>query len=76
MRQRKEKLEREIRNFSQAIAEAGHSKYLLEEISAREREIGTITDRLLSAIAGFRGIAHRGYSSVRNEGNLQPTSPA
>ena len=49
LRQRKEKLEREIRDFSKAIAEGGHSKYLLDEISARERDVSTITDRLLSA---------------------------
>ena len=49
MRSRKEKLEREIRNFTQAIAESGHSKYILEEIAVREREISGITDRLLSS---------------------------
>jgi site-specific DNA recombinase len=49
MRVRKEKLEREIRNFTSAIAESGHSKYILEEIAAREKEISAITDRLLSA---------------------------
>jgi len=49
MRARKEKLEREIRNFTQAIAESGHSKYILEEISVREKEISGITNRLLSS---------------------------
>ena len=49
MRSRKEKLEREIRNFTQAIAENGHSKYILEEIAIREKEISGITDRLLSS---------------------------
>ncbi len=49
MRSRKEKLEREIRNFTQAIAESGHSKYILEEIAVREKEISGITDRLLSS---------------------------
>jgi DNA invertase Pin-like site-specific DNA recombinase len=49
MRSRKEKLEREIRNFTQAIAESGHSKYILEEISVREKEISGITNRLLSS---------------------------
>jgi hypothetical protein len=48
MRSRKERLEREIRNFTQAIAENGHSKYILEEIVVREKEISKITDRLLS----------------------------
>ena len=49
MRSRKEKLEREIRNFTAAIGESGHSKYILEEIAIREKEISAITDRLLSA---------------------------
>jgi hypothetical protein len=51
MRLRKEKLEGEIRNFLKAIAESGHSKYILEEVAVREREIGAITDRLLSSSA-------------------------
>jgi site-specific DNA recombinase len=50
-RLRKEKLEREIRNFTSAIAESGHSKYILDEIAVREREIGAITDRLLTSSA-------------------------
>jgi hypothetical protein len=49
MRLRKEKLEGEIRNLTKAIAESGHSKFILDEIAVREREIGTITDRLLSS---------------------------
>jgi len=49
MRVRKEKLEREIRNYTAAIGESGHSKYILEEIAVREKEISAITDRLLSA---------------------------
>jgi hypothetical protein len=51
MRQRKEKLEGEIRNLTKAIAESGHSKFILDEIAVREREIGAITDRLLSSNA-------------------------
>ena len=46
---RKERLEREIRNFTSAIGESGHSRYILEEIAIREKEISAITDRLLSA---------------------------
>jgi 16S rRNA C1402 N4-methylase RsmH len=48
-RSRKQKLEGEIRNFANAIAEGGHSKYILDEIAVREREIGAITDRLLTS---------------------------
>jgi site-specific DNA recombinase len=49
MRLRKEKLEKEIRNFTKAIAESGHSKYIVEEIAVREKEIAAITDRLLAS---------------------------
>ena len=49
MRSRKERLEREIRNYTAAIGEGGHSKYILEEIAIRDKEISAITDRLLSA---------------------------
>ena len=48
-RSRKEKLEKEIRNFTDAIAEGGYSKSMVEAIAVREREIGAITDRLLSS---------------------------
>ena len=51
MRSRREKLEGEIRNLMKAIAESGHSKFILDEIAIREREIGAITDRLLSSSA-------------------------
>jgi site-specific DNA recombinase len=49
MRLRKERLEKEIRNFTKAIAESGHSKYIVEEIAVREKEIAAITDRLLAS---------------------------
>ena len=49
MRQRKEKLEGEIHKFMAAIAENGHSKAMLEEIAIRERELASLTDRLLAA---------------------------
>ena len=48
-RSRKEKLEREIKNFTDAIAEGGYSKSMVEAIGVRKREIGDITDRLLSS---------------------------
>jgi site-specific DNA recombinase len=50
-RLRKEKLEREIRNLTQAIAEGCNSKSVHNEITVREQEIGAITDRLLSSTA-------------------------
>jgi hypothetical protein len=42
-------LEREIRNFTDAIAEGGYSKSMIDAIAVREQEIGAITDRLLSS---------------------------
>jgi hypothetical protein len=44
-------LEAEIRNLTKAIAEAGHSRSILDEIAVRERKIEAITDRLLSSSA-------------------------
>ena len=49
MRLRKEKLEREIRNLTEAIAENGPSKHVLQGIAERENEISSITDRLLAS---------------------------
>jgi site-specific DNA recombinase len=50
-RSRKDKLEREIKNFTDAIAEGGYSKSMGEAITIREQEIEAITDRLLSSTA-------------------------
>jgi hypothetical protein len=49
MRQRKTRLETEVRRLVAAVAESGHSKSLLDEIARRESELQGITDRLLSA---------------------------
>ncbi len=49
MRVRKEKLEREIRNLTEAIAENGPSKHVLQGIAEREKEISSLTDRLLAS---------------------------
>jgi hypothetical protein len=49
MRHRKEKLEGEIRNLTNAIAESGHTKFILEEITARGHQIDAITNRLSSS---------------------------
>jgi site-specific DNA recombinase len=49
MRQRKARLEMEVRRLATAIAELGHSKALLAEIARKEAELQGITDRLLSA---------------------------
>jgi hypothetical protein len=48
---RKEKLEGEIRHFINAIAESGHSSFLLNAIAVRESEMRDITDRLMSSSA-------------------------
>jgi hypothetical protein len=49
MRQRKTRLEAEVRRLVSAVAESGHSKSLLEEIARKEAEIQSITDGLLLA---------------------------
>ncbi len=49
MRQRKVRLEAEVRRLVAAISECGHSKSLLDEIARKEAELEGIIDRLLSA---------------------------
>ena len=49
MRQRKTRLEAEVRRLVAAVSESGHSKALLEEIARKEAELQGITDSLLSA---------------------------
>jgi hypothetical protein len=49
LRQRKTRLEAELRRLVSAVAASGHSKSLMEEIGRREAEVQSITDRLLSA---------------------------
>jgi site-specific DNA recombinase len=74
MRQQKEKLEGEIQNFMAAIAEHGHSKYILGEIATREKEVAAITDRLLAGtpasiqaqVEEVRLQVEEGISNLRN----------
>jgi site-specific DNA recombinase len=49
MRQRKARLEAELRRLVSAVSESGHFKSLLEEIGRKEAELQGIVDRLLSA---------------------------
>ncbi|MCL5743913.1 MAG: recombinase family protein, partial [Acidobacteria bacterium] len=49
MRGRKEHLEAELQRLVAAVAEGGHSAFLLEAIGTREGELREIGDRLLSA---------------------------
>ena len=82
MRSRKEKLEREIRNFTQAIAENGHSKYIIEEIAVREKEISGITDRLLSStpdsieaqIGEVRRLVEEGIQNLQSLSKLESSA--
>ena len=48
MRQRKTRLEVEVRRLVAAVSEVGHSKALLQELARKEGELQEITDRLLS----------------------------
>ncbi len=52
MRDRKDKLESELRRLAAGVAEGGHSSFLLEAIAERERELREITARLLSEETG------------------------
>ena len=52
MREQKEKLESELRRLTAAIAEQGHSSFLLDAIAERENKLREITDRLLSGGVG------------------------
>jgi site-specific DNA recombinase len=49
MRQRKARLEAQIRRLVSALAESGHSKAILDELGRKEAELLAITDQLLSA---------------------------
>jgi site-specific DNA recombinase len=49
MRQRKTRLEAEVRHLVSAVAESGHSRSILEEIGRKEAEIQGIADGLLLA---------------------------
>ena len=48
LRQRQEQLKRELRNLAATAAQTGPSTFLVEEISARERELRGIADRLVT----------------------------
>ncbi|HXA67026.1 MAG TPA: recombinase family protein [Bryobacteraceae bacterium] len=49
VRDRKKEIERELQRLTAAIAEAGHSRYLIEAVSERERELERIEENLLIA---------------------------
>jgi hypothetical protein len=73
MRQRKTRLETEVRRLVAAVSEAGHSKALLEEMGRKEAELQAITDRLLSGgpesiearIGDIRTVVTNGMESLR-----------
>ncbi len=74
MRQRKTRLEAEVRRLVAAIADSGHSKSLLDEIGRKESELQGIADRLLSAtpesiesrVGEIRGFVTSGLSDLRD----------
>jgi hypothetical protein len=49
MRQRKSRLEAQVRRLVSAVAESGHSRAMLEELGRKEAELQAITDQLLSS---------------------------
>ena len=74
MRQRKTRLEAEVRRLVSAVAESGHSRFLLEEIARKEAELQSITDSLLSAtpqsiesrVGEIRSFVASGLSNLRD----------
>ena len=52
MRERKEKIEAELRRLTATAAQTGPSPFLIEAINGRERQLRDITERLLSAGPG------------------------
>ncbi len=52
VRKRKAELETELRRLTAAVAESGHSAFLLEAITERERELRNLTERTLSGEPG------------------------
>ena len=73
MRQRKTRLEAEVRRLISAIEESGHSKSILEEIGRKEAELHGIADSLLSAtpesiasrVGEIRSFVTRGLTDLR-----------
>jgi len=49
MRQRREKIQGELRNLVATVAQLGHSATLVEAIHEREQELGEITQRLFAS---------------------------
>jgi site-specific DNA recombinase len=74
MRQRKTRLEAEVRRLVSAVAETGHSKSLLEEIGRKESELQAITDKLWSAtpesiesrVGEIRSFVKNGLTDLRD----------
>jgi site-specific DNA recombinase len=49
MRQRREEIQRQLRNLVESVATLGHSATLVDAINARERELDEITQRLFAS---------------------------
>jgi site-specific DNA recombinase len=75
MRQRKARLEAEMRRLVAAVSESGHSKALLDEIARKESELQDIGESLLSAtprsielcMGEIRGFVGSGLSNLREQ---------
>jgi len=62
LRHRKLELELELRRLSAAIAEGGHSAFLLDAIAKRESELRNLTERIL---IGQQGSKQAGMADMR-----------
>ena len=52
LRRRKRKLEAELQRLTKAVAEGGHSTFLLEGIAERESELRSLTQTLIAGEPG------------------------
>jgi hypothetical protein len=66
VRGRREELKAELKRLTAAVAETGHSSYLLQAIADRERELSDLVDRQLVVLSrlkhAWRGCAVAGVS--------------
>jgi Recombinase len=68
IRRRKMELESELQRLTVAVAQGGHSAFLLEGITERERELRSLNDQLVSGESGSFRLPRRtcGNSSTRD----------
>jgi hypothetical protein len=64
LRERKQKLEGELRRLASTAAETGPSAFLVEAIHEREQQLRQITDQLLAGGGRFGQCPSVGHSQI------------